>query len=167
MLDSPNIQLHLLFDAKSDELDGFDAVVWTGRLDEYYRFVYGRLPFASIYQKLKMQKNYGQFQAPVINYPCLDFKYIRKTNYSMIIHPDCHYVGFEYPLEGNTPVYPILTHKAENLKKKYLTKIDENVFFAGRLGKYQYNSMDSCVQEAFQITKQIIKLDSRAGTVYA
>lgn len=68
----------------------------------------------------------------------------------------------EYPQEwhkGREPYYPVNTKRNESIYKEYKMRsiLDQNVFFAGRLGTYRYMNMDQIIKEALELFKQLKK----------
>ena len=57
------------------------------------------------------------------------------------------------------PYYPVNTKRNESIYKEYKMRsiLDQNVFFAGRLGTYRYMNMDQIIKEALELFKQLKK----------
>ncbi len=51
------------------------------------------------------------------------------------------------------------TKRNESIYKEYKMRsiLDQNVFFAGRLGTYRYMNMDQIIKEALELFKQLKK----------
>lgn len=130
-------------------------IVFTGRIDEYYNFIYGKLECRSLRFDNKVLKT-DNFQGnSVINYTDA------KTPYTRIIEHKHFEFGTqsktvitkEYSLEwkeGREIYYPVNDEKNNTLYEKYkqLADKEENVIFGGRLAEYKYYDMNQVVEKA-------------------
>jgi len=141
MLSHPNIEVRLNTDFFKT---GLKSDYYTGRLDEYHNYKYGKLPFRSLkfkHQTLKME--YYQPVA-VVNYPQTK-RYTRITEPKHATGQICPKTTIirEYPTWKGEPYYPVPTLKTEALAEKY-----KQANFLGRLGTYQYLNMDQAILNA-------------------
>jgi UDP-galactopyranose mutase len=100
MLDHPNIDVLLSTDYKelADEIDA-GHVVFTGPIDEYFGFRYGKLPYRSLRFEHKVVDE-ARFQpVAVVNYPDPQVPYTRITEYK-------HLTGQSHPKTSITYEYP-------------------------------------------------------------
>jgi UDP-galactopyranose mutase len=160
MLNHPNIKVMLNTDYK--EIEGmipFRNMIYTGPIDHYFDYCYGKLPYRSIdfaFQTFETEK----YQSTgTINYPN-DQPYTRVTEFKYLTgqqHPKTTVV-FEYPKAEGDPYYPVPRKENAELYKKYrlLTKELSNVFFTGRLATYKYYNMDQVVAQSLTLFKQIV-----------
>ncbi len=162
MLDHPNIKIMLNADYR--ELMGcipHRQVIYTGPIDEFFEYRYGKLPYRSL--EFKFQTiNAAQVQpAAVINYPnehdytrVTEFKYLTGQTHAKTT------VVYEYPRAEGDPYYPVPRRENAALYQKYRALADAmpNVHFAGRLGTYKYYNMD-------QVTAQALTLYSKLAGV--
>lgn len=138
----------------------FDHLIYTGSIDEYFGYCYGRLPYRSMhfefkhYQKLRMQ------ETATINYPDLR-PYTRVTEFKQMTGQNCKgtTLCYEYPKQADDVMeryYPIPTRENEELYRKYVKKAKKlsHVTFCGRLGDYKYYNMDHAVMRAFNVFEQ-------------
>lgn len=130
-------------------------IVFTGRIDEYYNFKYGKLEYRSLRFKNQVLET-DNFQGhSVINYTDT------KTPYTRIIEHKHFEFGTqpktvitkEYPLEwkeGREIYYPVNDEKNNILYEKYkqLADKEKNVIFGGRLAEYKYYDMHQVVEKA-------------------
>ena len=70
-------------------------------------------------------------------------------------------ISKEYPVEwkyGMEPYYPINNERNIAIYQQYkaLADQEENVYFGGRLGMYQYFDMDKVILAAWQLTKTLL-----------
>lgn len=160
MLDHPNIIRELGVDFADLRTDlTYDKVIFTGPIDEYFGYRFGKLPYRSLrFGHETLGKEWHQDVA-VINYPDEKVPYTRVTEYKHLtgqISPRTS-VTYEYPSDEGDPYYPI--PRAENLilYKRYeaLGETRENVLFAGRLATYRYYNMDQIVGQALAIWRRM------------
>ncbi len=162
MLDHPNIRIMLNTDYSDikDEVR-FRELIFTGPVDEYFDYCYGRLPYRSLrFEHQTIDR--AQYQpAPVVNYPnehaytrITEFKYLTGQEHSKTS------IVFEYPRAEGDPYYPIPQPKNAELYRKYKAMADAlpQVHFVGRLGTYKYYNMDQVVAQALV---EFEKLSSR------
>jgi UDP-galactopyranose mutase len=162
MLDHPNVRVEVGCDyfAIREKLRA-NYVVFTGPLDAYFDYCYGRLPYRSIrfeHEHLANQENYQQ--VGTVNFPN-DYDYTRITEFKHLTGQ--RYAGTsivrEYPQAEGDPYYPIPRPENELLLKKYqaLAAKERLVTFVGRLGQYRYYNMDQCVGAALKAADEITR----------
>ncbi len=142
----------------------YDHLVYTGPIDEYYNFCFGRLPYRSLRfenetiapEDLKARESIsgkeGFWQpAMQVNYPN-DEDYTRIVEIKHATGQLCRNTTIvrEYPDDygpGKEPYYPIPAPDANALYKQYeeLSENEPNVSFIGRLATYKYYNMDQVV----------------------
>ena len=145
MLDHPNIKV-MLNTSYADICDevSYGEVIYTGPIDEYFGYCYGRLPYRSL------QFVFETFDMPqvqpvaVINYPN-DQPYTRVTEFKHLTgqaHPKTTVV-YEYPQAEGDPYYPVPRPENATLYQQYKALADTTpgVHFVGRLGTYKYYNM--------------------------
>jgi UDP-galactopyranose mutase len=153
MTDHPNITKKLGVDYRDvrDQVE-YGHLVFTGPIDEYFDFRFGKLPYRSLkfdHQTLDQE----QFQdVAVVNYPAEDVPYTRISEYKHLTgqqHPKTS-ITYEYPSAEGDPYYPIPRPENQELFKKYeaLADATEGVTFVGRLATYRYYNMDQIVGQA-------------------
>lgn len=136
-------------------------VVFTGPLDAYFGYCYGKLPYRSISFEHEHLAHTGQYQAVgTVNFPT-DYEYTRITEFKHLTgqqHAGTSIVR-EYPQSEGDPYYPIPRPENEFLLKKYqaLAAKESNVTFVGRLGQYRYYNMDQCVGAALKAADELVK----------
>ncbi len=159
MLDHPNIKVMLQTDfAEVDGVVPYKELVFTGPIDEYFDFRYGKLPYRSLrFRHMTLNKEWHQPVA-VVNYP-QTHDYTRVTEYKHLTgqtHPKTS-LTYEFPSDDGDPYYPVPRPENAELYKKYekLALAAENVWFAGRLATYRYYNMDQVVGQALSIFNRI------------
>lgn len=150
-----------------------EKVLYTGMLDAYYDYCYGKLE----YRSLRFEKellDMGNYQGvAVMNYTD------RETPYTRIIEHKHFEFGTqektvitrEYPVtwqEGMEPYYPVNDARNQELYQKYeeLAKQEKNVLFGGRLAEYRYYDMDKVIESAFVLIERELKSDMNYGKEY-
>jgi UDP-galactopyranose mutase len=136
----------------------FKKMIFTGPVDEYYDFRFGKLPYRSLQFAFETH-NVKQYQsAPVINYPN-DYAYTRVTEFKYLTgqESDLTTLVYEFPQDEGDPYYPVPRPENAELYKKYATLAEEtpNVYFAGRLATYKYYNMDQVVAQALTLFNKV------------
>lgn len=139
--------------------DFADVLVFTGKIDEYFSYKYGKLD----YRSLKFE--HEEFDVPnyqgnaVVNYTSADVPYTRTIEHKHFeMFGDEVYkiqktiVSKEYPQEwheGLEPYYPVNDTKNMELYAKYKKLADKeaDVIFGGRLAEYKYYDMAPIVEQ--------------------
>jgi UDP-galactopyranose mutase len=132
-----------------------DKIVYTGKIDEYFDYVYGKLEYRSLYfenQVLNVDNYQGN---AIINYTHKNVPYTR-----IIEHKHFEFgtqkntvITREYPSEfskNDEPYYPINNDVNQLLLKRYqdLALNKPNVLFGGRLAEYKYYDMHQVFSSA-------------------
>ena len=164
MLDHPNIKIMLNTDYK-EIVDHFQfrKMIYTGPIDRFFDFRYGKLPYRSLQFKFEtVDKDVAQV-AGTINYPN-EHPYTRITEFKYLTGQKHHKTSLvtEYPMAEGDPYYPIPTIANAELYKKYQALATEsvNTYFTGRLATYKYYNMDQVVAQSLTLFKKIINEQS-------
>jgi UDP-galactopyranose mutase len=159
MLNHPNIKVLLNADFRDvcDEIR-FDQLVYTGPVDEFFRYRFGKLPYRSLQFKHE-SKDCEVFQtAPVVNYPngqaytrITEFKYLTGQQHSKTS------IVYEFPCSEGDPYYPVPTKQNADLYARYkeLADTTPGVHFVGRLATYKYYNMDQVTGQALSTYAKI------------
>lgn len=166
MLDHPNIKVMLNTDYREicDELE-YDQLVYSGPVDEYFDYCYGKLPYRSLrFEHSTLDQEHFQAVATV-NYPDEAVAYTRITEYKHLTgqqHPSTS-ITREYPSAEGDPYYPIPRAENAELYRRYerLAAETPKVTFLGRLGTYKYYNMDQVVGQALALYKRIEDAEQR------
>lgn len=152
MLDHPNIHILLNSDYRDvKSLVPHKQLIYTGPVDEYFEFCFGKLPYRSLRFQWETRDTAVAQAAPVVNYPN-DHLYTRVTEFKYLSgqeHPKTTLV-YEFPTDEGDPYYPVPTAANAALYAKYqaLAEATPDVQFLGRLGTYKYYNMDQVVAQA-------------------
>jgi UDP-galactopyranose mutase len=158
MLDHPNIKvmLNTSYQEIKDQVR-FEKIIFTGPVDEYFDYCYGKLPYRSIQFKFETFDKETYQQTGTINYPN-DYDFTRITEFKYLTgqkHPKTTIV-YEFPTAEGEPYYPIPRPENTQRYKKYFELAQQsNVYFVGRLATYKYYNMDQVVAQALSVFKKI------------
>ncbi len=161
MLDHPGITLDLGVEYRDviDRVD-VDHIVFTGPIDEYFDFRFGKLPYRSL-QFRHETHDVAQFQpVAVVNYPDETVPQTRITEYKHLtgqLHAKTS-ISYEFPSAEGDPYYPIPRPENQALFKRYeaLADAEEGVTFVGRLATYRYYNMDQVVGQALATYRRMV-----------
>jgi UDP-galactopyranose mutase len=159
MLDHPNIKVMLNTDYREVEgLIPYGEVVFTGPIDEFFDFRFGKLPYRSLAFKHETLNREVHQPAPVVNYPN-EHPYTRVTEFKYLTgqeHARTSIV-YEYPCDEGDPYYPVPRPENAELYRRYreLADATRGVWFVGRLATYRYYNMDQVVAQALTTFKRI------------
>ena len=167
ILQHESIKLHLgtRFDPSSQsEFGEFDHVVWTGPIDAYFGFEFGRLGYRTL--DFVPEVCDGDYQGhPVVNYCDVDVPYTRITEHKHFAPWEEHSRTIVYREfsrlcgESDTPYYPIRLVKEKEQLLNYVQRARKakGVTFIGRLGTYRYLDMDVTIHEALLASKAMLE----------
>ena len=157
MLKGVEVKLNTDYFSDKDYFNSLaNKVIYTGKIDEYYDYCYGKLEYRSLRfeHEILNVKNY-QGNA-VINYTSKDVPYTRIIEHKHFNNDisDKTIITKEYPvINDDFPCYPINNQANNYLYDKYykLSQKEEKVIFGGRLGNYKYNDMDKTIEDALNL----------------
>jgi len=160
MLDHPRIDIRLAVDYADirGRID-VDTTVYSGPIDAYFDYRYGRLPYRSLEFEHLHLPDCEQYQAVgTINYPN-DQEFTRITEFKHVTGQQCRGTSIvrEHPKASGEPYYPIPRPENEALYKRYqeLANMEANVKFVGRLAQYRYYNMDQVVGAALKTASNL------------
>jgi UDP-galactopyranose mutase len=158
MLDHPNIKVMLNTDyGEIIDFIPFRQMIYTGPVDEYFGFRFGKLPYRSLQFKFETLDKIRHQPVAVVNYPN-EHAYTRVTEFKHLTgqeHMKTSLV-YEFPCAEGDPYYPIPRPENASIYRQYkqLADAEQGVYFAGRLATYKYYNMD-------QVTAQVLTLYAR------
>tara|TARA_R110001632_G_scaffold112095_1_gene223020 strand:- start:50581 stop:51687 length:1107 start_codon:yes stop_codon:yes gene_type:complete len=141
-----------------------DTVVFTGKIDEYFAYQFGKLEYRSLefeHQTLDIPNYQGN---AVVNYTEAEIPYTR-----ILEHKHFEFgkqpktiITKEYSKEwqeGSEPYYPVNDDKnsATYLKYKKLAEENKDIIFGGRLAEYKYYDMHQVIASALNSVKREIE----------
>ncbi|GAC1308476.1 MAG: UDP-galactopyranose mutase [Vulcanimicrobiaceae bacterium] len=137
----------------------FNHVIYTGPIDEYFEFQFGKLPYRSL--RFEFETRDVEWAQPVgcVNEPSESVRYTRTTEYKHLtgqVHAKT-ILSREYPCTDGDPYYPIPRPDNRELYRKYaaLAEAQRGVTFVGRLAEYKYFNMDQVVASALTTFESI------------
>jgi len=161
ILDHPNITVELGVDFQEARARLLaDHIVYTGPIDAYFDFCFGKLPYRSLRFEHEHLPNVEYFQETgTVNYPN-DHAYTRITEFKHLTGQQLPGTSIvrEYPQAEGDPYYPVPRAENEALFKRYeeLAAKEANTTFVGRLAQYRYYNMDQVVGAALAAAKRLI-----------
>jgi UDP-galactopyranose mutase len=153
MLDHPLIDIRLGVDFEQIQSEvSYDRLVYTGPIDEYFGYCFGKLPYRSLEFRHET-KDMEWFQpTAVVNYPGEAVPYTRVTEYKHLTGQVASKtsVTYEFPRSDGDPYYPVPRPENQQLFQRYqiLAEQSSDVLFVGRLATYRYYNMDQIVGQA-------------------
>jgi UDP-galactopyranose mutase len=159
MVSHPNI--HVMTQTDYDDVKNVvphRRVIYTGPIDEYFNFQFGKLPYRSLrFEHVTLDKTWHQ-PVGVVNFPQTN-DYTRVTEYKHLTGQEHAKTAltYEYPSAEGDPYYPIPKAENQELFKKYerLALATPDVWFVGRLATYRYYNMDQIVGQALATFRRI------------
>lgn len=167
MLDHPNIEVHLQTSFNPEDAAHFDHVFYSGPLDGWFDYRFGRLPYRTLDFHKKVLPDEEDYQGiAVMNYPDAAVPYTRITEHK-------HFAPWLYEQTRGTvlyeehsracqpndiPYYPVRLAKGQALLQQYQAEAErlKNVTFVGRLGTFQYLDMDVTIDQALDVAAQYL-----------
>ena len=140
-----------------------DKLVYTGAIDEYFKYKFGKLDWRTVSFKTRIEDNPNYQGNAVINYTSLDEPYTRvieHKHFEMFGKEvyDCPktVISEEYSAEykeGMEPYYPVNDERNNALADMYrkLAEKEENVIFGGRLAQYKYYDMAPVIEQVLKM----------------
>lgn len=139
-----------------------DKVVFTGKIDEYFDYCYGKLEYRTVRFEVERMDTSNYQGNAVVNYTDPDVPYTRVIEhkhfemFGQAVY-DCPHtvISREYSTEwkdGMEPYYPVNDEKNNRLYARYkeLAEQEPNVIFGGRLAEYKYYDMAPVMEAAFR-----------------
>lgn len=139
-----------------------DKLVYTGAIDEYYDYCYGKLEYRTVRFNTEVL-NMSNYQGnAVVNYTEADVPFTRIIehkhfeSFGQVVYDNPKTViSKEYSVEwteGMEPYYPVNDSRNTELyqKYKYLAAQEPNVIFGGRLAEYKYYDMAPTIESVFK-----------------
>jgi len=166
MLDHPNIDLLLGVDyTEARAAYPHDRLVFTGPIDEYFGYRFGKLPYRSLEFRHETRDQEWFQPVAVVNYPSEDVPYTRITEYKHLTGQESAKTSltYEYPSAEGDPYYPIPREENQALFKRYeaLAIAQPDITFVGRLATYRYYNMDQVVGQALSTYRRLKAADVR------
>jgi UDP-galactopyranose mutase len=137
-----------------------DLIIFTGKIDEFYDYKFGKLPYRSL--EFKHHFTSKKLKHGIINQNTASVPYTRKYDHSYFnyTHHGPTIITEEYSKEceeNDVPFYPIPFGEGLTTHAKYKNLADKepNTIFLGRLATYTYLDMWMTVKQALLKCKLI------------
>ncbi|TNM66071.1 UDP-galactopyranose mutase [Aliirhizobium smilacinae] len=163
ILSHENIEVELERDFVRADAEGFGHVFYSGPLDGYFDYEFGRLGYRTL--DFEEFRHDGDYQGcAVMNYGNADVPYTRITEHKHFSPWETHERSICYREYSracgpdDVPYYPIRLSGEQALLAQYVARarMEENVTFVGRLGTYRYLDMDVTIREALDTAQSYI-----------
>ena len=135
-----------------------DKIVFTGKIDEFYDYRFGKLEYRTVRFEEEIHNTSNYQGDAVINYTEREVPYTR-----IIEHKHFEMFGAEIEkcpkteiskeystewVEGMEPYYPVNDERNNLLYQQYkeLADIENNIIFGGRLAEYKYYDMAPVIE---------------------
>ena len=140
-----------------------DKIVFTGKLDEYYDYCFGKLNYRTVRFEHEIMSVPNYQGNAVVNYTDIDVPYTRVIEHKHfeMFGADVYQcpktvISREYSMEwsdGLEPYYPVNDTVNNSLAEKYkdLARRETHVIFGGRLAEYKYYDMAPIIERALNM----------------
>ena len=144
--------------------DGIYRIVYTGKVDEFYDYRYGKLDYRTVRFEEEVVNTPNYQGNAVVNYTDSEVPFTRIIEHKHFeMFGDAVYdcpqsvISREYSMEwkdGMEPYYPVNDLKNNALYERYkaLAERESMVLFGGRLAEYKYYDMAPIIEKVFGLT---------------
>lgn len=145
-----------------------DKIVFTGKIDEFYGYRYGKLNYRTVQFEHEVLETPNYQGNAVVNYTEREIPYTRIIEHKhfemfgqKVYECSQTVISKEFSIEwkdGMEPYYPVNDRLNTELYLKYkdLADLEENVIFGGRLAEYKYYDMAPIIEKVL-IYKRILR----------
>lgn len=170
LLEGADVRVSTDFLKNREELTALaDRVVYTGTIDAYFNYCYGKLEYRSLRFETETYDTNNYQGVAVMNFTDRETPYTRVIEHRHFADCDSDktVVTREYSApwqEGDEPYYPVNDEKNQQLYAKYaaLAEQETSVIFGGRLAEYKYYDMDKVIASALSVTDRLFKGENYA-----
>lgn len=140
-----------------------DKIVFTGKLDEYYDYCFGKLNYRTVRFEHEVMSVPNYQGNAVVNYTDIDVPYTRVIEHKHfeMFGADVYQcpktvISREYSMEwsdGLEPYYPVNDTVNNSIAEQYkdLARRETHVIFGGRLAEYKYYDMAPIIERALNM----------------
>lgn len=162
LIEGCDVRLNTDFFADREMFLGLaDKCLYTGTIDGYFDYIYGKLGYRSLRFENEVLDEPNHQGVAVVNYTEREIPYTRiieHKHFAFGTQPKT-IITKEYPVdweEGMEPYYPINDEENNALYARYVERAEKepNVIFGGRLGMYKYYDMDKCIEAALALCEK-------------
>lgn len=140
-------------------------IVFTGKIDEFYDYCFGRLEYRTVRFETELLDSSNHQGNAVVNYTSANVPYTRIIEHkhfetfgdSVFDNPKT-VISREYSTEwrdGMEPFYPVNDYRNQKIYEKYrqLAENESNLIFGGRLAEYKYYDMAPIMRHVLNLFK--------------
>ncbi len=149
------------------------TIVYTGPVDRYFNFSYGKLHWRSCrfdMEKLSLDDYQG---VSIMNYADLDVPFTRILEYKHFYREQAYLsrgtvIIREYPCDNpEEPYYPVRMKSDLDVLARYqrVQGQEKDVIFGGRLAEYRYYNMDHVISKALQQAGQLLGMNLLTSSI--
>ena len=162
MLEGIEVRLNSDYLTKKDEYDEIaNRIVYTGAIDEYFKFQLGALEYRSVRFETEIVDKPNFQGNAAVNYTDAETPWTRIIEHKWFefgTQPKT-VISREYSSEwkpGDEPYYPVNDERNNALYQEYkkLANSEKKVIFGGRLGEYKYYDMDAVIASALEMAER-------------
>lgn len=166
LLKGIEVSLNSDFFAERENFESIaDKIVFTGKIDEFYSYRFGRLEYRTVRFETEVLNESNHQGNAVVNYTSANVPYTRIIehkhfeSFGNAVYDNPHTViSREYSTEWKDsmePFYPVNDSKNQAVYEKYKTLADSehNVIFGGRLAEYRYYDMAPIINNVLKKLK--------------
>jgi len=136
-----------------------ERIVFTGKIDEYYDYRFGRLEYRTVRFETETLDEANHQGNAVVNYTSSEVPYTRiiehkhfETFGNAVYDNPRTVISREYSVEwqdGLEPFYPVNDARNQALYEQYRTLAEQesNILFGGRLAEYKYYDMAPIIEK--------------------
>ncbi len=140
-----------------------EKIVFTGKIDEFYDYRFGKLEYRTVRFETKILPVPNYQGNAVVNYTSREVPYTRVIEHKHFnVFGNAVYdnpktvISREYSTEwhaGMEPFYPVNDSKNQTIYQKYqeLARQEKRIFFGGRLAEYKYYDMAPVIKNAIKL----------------
>ena len=164
LLDGIETRINVDFFADRSYLESLaNKVVFTGKIDEYYDYRFGKLEYRTVRFEEKVLDTPNYQGNAVVNYTEKEIPYTRVIEHKHfemfgeeVYQCPKTVISKEYSTEwkeGMEPYYPVNDERNNMLYHKYkeLADAEDKVIFGGRLAEYRYYDMAPIINNVLQL----------------
>ena len=157
------------FDNRGYWKDIAEKIVFTGKIDEYFDYCYGKLEYRTVrFEEERFDIPNYQGNA-VVNYTDKEVPYTRVIEHKHfemfgqeVYDTPRTVISKEYSMEwkeGMEPYYPVNDARNSALYARYkeLAQQEQNVIFGGRLAEYKYYDMAPVIEAAMRYFQDYVR----------
>lgn len=168
LLDGIEVRLETnFFDNRSHWESVADKIVFTGRIDEFYDYRFGKLEYRTVQFETETLDEPNYQGNAVVNYTSVNVPYTRiiehkhfETFGKAVYDNPRTVISREYSVEwsnGMEPFYPVNDVCNQAIYEQYstLAQSDSRIIFGGRLAEYKYYDMAPIISKIINMSTNI------------